>query len=63
MSLEVRELCLTSPFTDVVMARSLGSSSVWIHGPSGQNVSKPLARVNWTSFFCRSLAVTSLAQV
>ena len=32
-------------------------------GPSGQNVSKPLARVHWPSERCRSRAVTSLAQV
>src|SRR6185503_5782021 len=35
--------------------------SVSIHGPSGQNESKPLARVNCPSFFCTSRAVTSLA--
>ena len=37
-----------------------GSRSVSIHGPSGQNESKPLARVNCTSLRCRSRAVTSL---
>ena len=54
----------TTPlFTVVVMARSEGSSSVSIQGPSGQKVSKPFARVHCPSFFCRSRAVTSLAQV
>ena len=43
--------------------RSVTSSSVWIHGPIGQNVSNPLARAHWPSRRCRSRAVTSLAQV
>ena len=33
------------------------------NGPTGQKVSKPLPRVNCTSFFCKSRAVTSLAIV
>ena len=32
-------------------------------GPSGQNVSKPFARVHWPSRRCRSRAVTSFAIV
>ena len=32
-------------------------------GPKGQKVSKPFARVNWTSSFCKSRAVTSFKQV
>ena len=55
--------CLVAPFTRVPMARCDGSSSVSMHGPSGQKVSKPLPRVNCTSFFWRSRAVTSFAQV
>ena len=39
------------------------SSRRTIQGPTGQNVSKPLPRVNWTSFRCRSRAVTSFTQV
>ena len=34
-----------------------------MHGPIGANVSKPLARVYWTSFSCSSRAVTSLTHV
>src|SRR5665213_3276538 len=59
----VRELCLRAPFTRHSMARSAASSPCIKEGPSGQKVSKPLALVHWPSFFCRSLAVTSLAQV
>ena len=33
-----------------------------MHGPMGQNVSKPLARVNWTSRACSWRAVTSFTQ-
>jgi hypothetical protein len=43
--------------------RSDGSSSVSIHGPSGQKVSWPLPRVHCASFFCCSRAVTSFAAV
>src|SRR6266850_2455867 len=45
------------------MVSPAGSSPVAMQGPTGQNVSNPLARVNWTSVFCRSRAVTSLTQV
>src|SRR5580658_9698255 len=55
--------CFTSPLTVVVSLTSLGSMSVSTDGPSGQNVSKPLARDHWPSLACRSRAVTSLAQV
>src|SRR5664280_931037 len=34
-SCEVRPACLTSPLSVVLMARSSGSMSVEIHGPSG----------------------------
>ena len=61
--IDVRPLCFTAPLTRVVMARSCGSTAVSMHGPSGAKVSKLLARVNCTSFFCRSRAVTSLAHV
>ncbi len=37
--------------------------SLATQGPSGQNVSKPLARPHWDSRRCRSRAVTSFAQV
>ena len=30
------------------LAKSAGSMSVSTHGPSGQNVSNPLARVHWS---------------
>ena len=33
------------------------------HGPTAQNVSNPLPLVNWTSFFCKSRAVTSFTHV
>ena len=36
---DVRLSCLTSPLTSVRNSRSAGSTSVSIHGPSGQNVS------------------------
>src|SRR5262249_39324175 len=49
--IDVRPLCFTTPFTRVVSARSFGLIDVSIHGPSGQKVSKLLARVNCTSFF------------
>jgi oligopeptide transport system ATP-binding protein len=62
-SSDVRACCRTSPFTSVVMPRSDGSVPVSIHGPSGQKVSKPFARVHCPSRACKSLAVTSLAQV
>ena len=52
-----------SPLTRVSTMTFAGSSSVSMWGPMGQKVSKPLARVNWTSAFWRSRAVTSLAQV
>src|SRR5260370_3305805 len=60
---DVRACCLTSPFTTVVSPRSSGFVPVSIHGPSGQNVSNPLALVHCPSLACRSRSVTSLAQV
>ena len=62
-SSRVLACCLTSPFTVVVIPRSDGSVPVSIHGPSGQNVSNPFARVHCPSRTCRSRAVTSFAQV
>jgi hypothetical protein len=62
-SSEVRACCRTAPFTVVVSSRSAGFVPVSIQGPSGQNVSNPLARVHCPSLACRSRAVTSLAQV
>ena len=52
-----------SPLTWQVIIRSAGSSSVSIHGPRGQKVSKPLPRVHCPSRRCRSRAVTSLPMV
>ncbi|SHT68173.1 Uncharacterised protein [Mycobacteroides abscessus subsp. abscessus] len=43
---EVLLRCLTCPLTSVRISRSAGSRSVTIHGPSGQNVSCPLALVH-----------------
>jgi len=40
-----------------------GSISSVTTGPTGQNVSNPLARVHWPSLFCRSRAVKSSTQV
>ena len=45
---------------DVSMVAVLGSRSVAMQGPSGQNVSKALARVQSPSWACTSRAVTSL---
>ena len=46
-----------SPFTRQMIDRlSWGSRSVSMAGPSGQNVSKPLALVHWPS---QSLQITS----
>ena len=45
------------------ISRSLTSRSVTIHGPIGQNESKPFARVHCGSLRCRSRAVTSLPTV
>jgi len=50
----------TSPFTRVSIVACVGSKSVSITGPSGQNVSKPFARDHCPSLRCRSRAVTSL---
>jgi hypothetical protein len=38
--------CFTSPSSVVRIERSAASSSVSTHGPSGQLVSKPLARAH-----------------
>src|SRR5580658_4714454 len=53
----------SAPLTSVSTKTSVGLSCVSICGPTGQKVSKPLARVNCTSLFCRSRAVTSLRQL
>ena len=53
MRLDVLDFCLASPFKNDRTRRSEGSSSVSIHGPRGQNVSKLLARVHWPSLFWR----------
>ena len=58
-ALTVRPLSLNEIFA---LAQSM-SSRVTIHGPSGQDVSKPLARVHMGSMPCRSRNVTSLTQV
>ena len=55
--------CTTSPSTSGDQRQVGRSSSVSIQGPSGQNVSKPLARAHCPSALCRSRAVTSLAMV
>ena len=60
---DVFDYCRTSPFTRHVISSLPPSRSVTTWGPSGQNVSNPFARVNWTSFACRSRAVTSFAHV
>src|SRR6478609_2310692 len=61
---EVLSDCFNSPFTRLSTRTPFqGSISSVTIGPTGQNVSKPLARVHCGSFFCRSRAVTSLAQV
>ena len=52
-----------SPFSRVSTTTSFGSTSVSIHGPSGHEPSNPLARVHWSSVFCRSRSVTSFAHV
>ena len=49
------------PSTVQRTGRADSSTSVSIHGPIGQNVSKPLALVTWVSVRCRSLADTSSA--
>src|ERR1700712_864487 len=49
---DVRLSWRTSPLTSVRSSRSDGSRSVTIHGPTGQNVSWPLARIHWPSCFC-----------
>ena len=53
----------TSPLTLVSRARSDGSASVSTHGPSGHDVSNPLALVHCPSVAWRSRNVTSLAHV
>jgi hypothetical protein len=53
----------TFPFKRVWIALPLVSEDLTIQGPSGQKVSKPLARVHCPSLFWRSLAVTSFRQV
>src|SRR5262249_29858719 len=50
----VDESCRTTPFCRVRKRKAVGSRPVAMLGPAGQKVSKPLARVNCPSFFCRS---------
>ena len=50
------------PLRKVFRRIAAGSRPVATQGPRAANVSKPLARVNWTSFVWRSRAVTSLKQ-
>ena len=52
-----------SPFRRVRRTASLGSRSVSIQGPRGADPSNPFARAHWSSVFCRSRSVTSLAHV
>ena len=59
---DVLESCRGSPLTCVVRrsaSASGTSSAVVIHGPQGQNVSAPFARVHCGSRACRSRAETS----
>src|SRR5215469_10128950 len=60
---EVFPDCRLCPFTNVSTRALRASTSVSMCGPIGQNVSKLFARVNCTSLFCRSRAVTSFRQV
>ena len=57
----MRLSCFVSPSSLPEMRRSFGSTSVSIHGPIGQNVSKPLARPHCGSARCRSRIVASSA--
>ena len=50
-------------FQKVVAVSYTHLSSVSIHGPTGANVSNPLALVHWPSRFCISRSVTSFKQV
>lgn len=62
----VRPSWRCSPLTVHWIVRSLAavrSMSVSTQGPSGQALSKPLARAHCFSRRCTSRAVTSLAQV
>ena len=52
-----------SPLTHPSIDRLDGSTPTAMHGPIGAKVSKPFARVYWTSRLCSSRAVTSLRQV
>ena len=56
----VLESCITSPLTRVVQLEVLRVVELDELGPSGQNVSRLLARTHWTSANCRSRAETSL---
>ena len=49
---DVVDCLASSPLTSVRRSRSVGSRSVTIHGPTGQNVSCPFARVHCPSFRC-----------
>ncbi len=53
----------TSPSRRVTRRSADGSRSVTIHGPSGLEVSNPLARAHWPSPRCQTRSDTSLAQV
>ena len=59
----VRPFCFTTPLTRHCTRRSDQSNPTVTHGPTGQNVSKPLARVHCPSARWMSRAVTSFRQV
>ncbi len=61
--MSVLDDCTTLPLSLVSIFLPFVSLSVTIQGPIGQKVSKLFERVRCASFFCRSLAVTSLMQV
>src|ERR1700739_76733 len=68
MKSRVLPCCRTWPLTRVSTPTPAptpkhGSISSVTTGPTGQNVSKPLARVHCPSLFCRSRAVTSFTHV
>jgi len=58
-----RPCCTSAPSSSALTRASGDGASGTTHGPSGQNVSKLLARVHCPSSCCRSRAVTSLPQV
>ena len=60
--LHVFELWTVFPFILHSIFRLPASTSSLMYGPSGRNVSNPLAIVHCPVFGCRSRAVTSFAQ-